>query len=103
NAVDNSGDIKYDSGKLFASSGKVFDFENPALLGTCTGGGGLVAPEAKAYRVYYLQQKQDNWRFEAFDTRTFTALGGMDVPGLSGTPTRLVKWGENSYAIRTSA
>ncbi|HLK59030.1 MAG TPA: ankyrin repeat domain-containing protein [Chthonomonadaceae bacterium] len=103
NAEENSADIKYEQGKLFASSGKIYDFENPSLLGTCSGGGGLVAPEAKANRVYYLQRAEKGWRFHAFDTRTFVSLGWMDVPGLQGDPTRLVKWGENAYAIRTSA
>lgn len=103
NAQENSSDIKYEAGKLFASSGKIYDYENPSLLGTCSGGGGLVAPEAKSNRVYYLQQHDKDWRFQAFDIRTFTSLGWMEVPGIEGSPTRLVKWGENAYAVRTTA
>ena len=103
NAEERSGDIKYDAGKLFASSGRVFDFENPSVLGTCAGGGALVAPEAKANRVFFLRLVGREWQFHAFDTRTFTSLGWMEVPGVQGNPTRLVKWGENAYAIRTTA
>jgi len=98
-----SADIKYEAGKLYASSGRIYDFENPGLLGTCTGGGGLVAPQAKANRVYFLQQADEAWRFHAFDTRTFTSLGWMEVPGVQGRPQRLVKWGDDSYAFRTTA
>jgi len=102
-AHESSSDIKYEGGKLFASSGKIFDFENPSILGTCTGGSGLVAPQAKAHRVYFLQNMDKGWRFHAFDTRTFTSLGTMDIPGLQGNPMRLVKWGDDSYAVRTSS
>ena len=103
NAGESSGDIKYERGKLYASSGKIYDFENPSLLGTCSGGGGLVAPEAKSNRVYYLQASAKGWRFNAFDSRIFTPIGSMDVPGIVGNVTRRVKWGENAYAARTSS
>ena len=34
---------------------------------------------------------------------TTLSTDAQDVPGIDGSPTRLVKWGENAYAIRTSA
>ena len=101
-AHERAGDIKYEGGKLYASSGKVYDFENPSLLGTCTDGG-LVAPDSKNNHVFYLQRYEKGWRFHAFDTRSFTSPGWMDVPGVKGDPSRLVKWGENSFAFRTNA
>jgi uncharacterized protein len=100
---ENSNDIKYEAGKLYANSGRIYDFVNPSLLGTCGSGGRLVAPSAKENRVFYLEPVKQGYRFHAYDTRTFTSQGWMPLTELKGNPTRLVKWGENSYAIRTDS
>ena len=40
---------------------------------------------------------------EAFDLRTNALLGSVAIPGVTGTPVKLIRWGSNGLAFLTSS
>ncbi|HLM58548.1 MAG TPA: Calx-beta domain-containing protein [Pyrinomonadaceae bacterium] len=98
--------IKLAGGLVFGSAGKVMNPDTGALLGTFTGASGnAFVPDAAAGRVYYLVR--DNYNsstltLKAYDTTTFLPVGSQTITGVTGEPTKLVRWGLNGLAFRTS-
>jgi uncharacterized protein (TIGR03437 family) len=103
--------LKFDSGLLYASTGRVVDPEARRLVGNYTLGSvgpmpPAMLPDATAGRVYFLtgfNTEQENTVFlHVFDLRTFLRLGLIRIPGVIGQATNLTRWGANGLAFRTS-
>ena len=100
--------IKFSNGKIFSSSGQVINPDTNTLLGTFSGDLTLsthaFVPDAAAGRAYYLTsgQRFATLTLKAFDINTFLLLGSLNITGVTGTPTSLVRWGANGLAFRTS-
>lgn len=90
-----------EEGKLFSNSGRIYDFKTGQLLGRCGRGGQFVAAQEKNHRVYYLRSTEKGLRFQVYDTRTFVPGDWLDISGVKGRVTRLVKYDADSYAFRT--
>ncbi|HEX8283965.1 MAG TPA: Calx-beta domain-containing protein [Pyrinomonadaceae bacterium] len=117
-----SGYIVHDRGRVYvgasSSFARVFDAETGALVAslrvgdTSTPNGdrcnrSSVAVDPAAERVYYLcagfgLSTADQFRIKVFDTRTFVPLGTLSLSGLAGDIGRLVRWGADGLAFRTS-
>ena len=96
-------DIKYDDGRLYASSGRVVNPETGALVGTFSGVSSLAfVPDSGVQRVYFVTGSGASTTLQAFDLNTFVPVGSLAIPGVSGTPTSLIRWGSNGLAFRTS-
>jgi hypothetical protein len=83
-----------------------------ALLGTFpdVGYNALVAPNSGDGRIYFLTSGDSGysggvttWSLRAYEQETFRLVGTLAIPGVSGTPTSLVRWGANGLAFRTSS
>ena len=95
-------DIRYDGGRLYATSGDVYDPEALTLLGTLSGGAGLVVPDSSTGRVYCLTGLgSSTLTLKSFDTNTFAQNGTLTISGVSGTPGSFIKAGANTLAFRT--
>ncbi|HEU4594346.1 MAG TPA: Calx-beta domain-containing protein, partial [Pyrinomonadaceae bacterium] len=116
------GEIAFDRGRLFTSAGlslfsRLFDPETGALLASfrltdptnpfgpsCLRGSLL--PDPSTERVFFLcngDSAFDNAaKIRVFDMRTFLPLGTITVPGTSGDPGKMVRWGANGLAFRTT-
>jgi hypothetical protein len=101
NLISNFGvDIEFDSGKVYATTGKVVDPEARSLLGTFPlSSAGLVESHSIRGKVYFLS----SGTLSEFDQATFTLLRSFAVSGISGTPSSLVNIGNSDLAFRTSA
>src|SRR5207237_853251 len=77
----------------------VIDPETRTLLGRFAAQG-LVLPDGAAGRVYFLTAYGSI--LKAFDRNTFLPLGTLNIPGIKGTPSSLIRWGSNGLAFRTS-
>jgi Calx-beta domain len=98
--------IKFSNGLIFSSAGQVINPDTNALLGTFSNANTVAfVPDTANGRAYYLTSDQfgsGNFVLKAFDINTFLLLGTLSIPGATGTPTSLLRWGPNGLAFRTS-
>ena len=102
-------DIKFDGGFIYTTSGRVIDPEARTVAGAfsfpATSGGILVKPDATIGRVLFLTRDgviPETYSIRAFDRITLQQLGSLEIPGVSGTPSSLIRWGTKGLAFRTS-
>lgn len=99
-----SADIKYDNGRVYATNGYVIDPEIPSLVGTFSTsdiGFPVVEPDSKANRIYSLRMTGSSATLYVFDMQTLVSLGALNLPGVTGLPDSLVRWGANGLAFNT--
>jgi len=99
-----NGNIVYDNGLVYMSGGAVVDPEAGIVKGTFSGGGynSLMAVDSANGRVFFLSNPNSAWVLRAFDINTFVPLGSVTIQGINGTPSSLVRWGPNGFALRTT-
>jgi hypothetical protein len=99
-----STDIDFANGLLYSSSGRVVDPEAKKLVGTFNQAGGAFAVDAALGRIFYLTGDSFSGGrvLKAYDLNTFLPLGSVTLNGITGNPTRLVRWGANGLAVRTA-
>lgn len=97
-------EIKFDGGRIYASSGQVIDPEAGTLLGRFSfeGFGGLVRPDTAAGRVYFLTQNSGANTLRVFDLTTFRPLQAFQLGCGSANASSLIRWGQEGLAFRTS-
>jgi hypothetical protein len=98
--------IKFADGRVYTGNGQVINPDNSGtLLGTFASvSSQAFVPDSTVSRAYYLTQDQASgtYTLKAFDTNTFLSVGTLNIPGIVGTPTSLVRWGTNGLAFRTT-
>jgi uncharacterized repeat protein (TIGR01451 family) len=96
-------DILFDRGRVYATSGRVVDPEAGVPLGTfpLPDFGQSVAVDSD--RAYYLTGSSyyGTIGLHEFDSALFTPVLSQPVPGATGTPRSLVRWGTDGLAFRT--
>ena len=98
--------IKFQNNLIFTSGGQVINPDLNTLMGTFTGSSSIAfVPDTTAGRVYFVTQdpqSSTNLILKAFNIDTFLLVGSLTIPGVSGSPTSLVRWGANGLAFRTT-
>lgn len=98
-------DIKFHGGLIYTTSGRVIDPVTRTIVGTFSlpvTYGNLVRPDATVGRVFFLVSEGPMWSIRAFDLNTRQLLGSANIPGISGDPSSLIRWGAKGLAFRTS-
>jgi hypothetical protein len=97
-------DIKFDGGRIYTTSGRVIDPEARTVLGTFSGAASVsVRPDSVLGRVFFLiPTGGPTVKVSAYDLNTRQLLGTEEVPGVSGSPSNLVRWGAKGLAFRTT-
>ncbi len=97
-------DIRFDGGRVYATTGRVIDPEALTIVGTFSGipSGSLVAPDSTAGLVFFLTGSAPTVQLKAFDPVTFLQVGVLDIPDVVGTYSSLIRWGADGLAFRTS-
>ncbi len=90
--------IRYANGLIFSTSGRVVNPVTPNVIGSFAGGGSAMAVDSVSGRVFYVS----NNMLTAYDSNTFLKIGSAFLPSFTGTPTSLVRWGQNGLAFRTT-
>ena len=96
--------VKYDNGRYYSGGGRVIDPESATLVGSFfvpSGEKGLVETDSKAKRIYSLSTVFSVTTLRVYDMDSFALVGALSLPGVSGTPIRLVRWGANGLAFNT--
>jgi hypothetical protein len=103
-----SGRIKFSNGLVFTSSGHVVNPDTGLLLGTFANANSLAhmdafVPDTSVGRAYYFTSGPTDGTFtlKAFDINTFLLLGSLNINGVRGIPTSVLRWGPNGLAFRT--
>jgi hypothetical protein len=108
-------DFKFENGRIYLPTGQVYNADAGTLAGSFSLPSQFsdypyaVVPDASVGRAYFLtgQDTSDNvtprtMTLRAFDQQTFLPVGTLDVGGVRGAVTSLVRWGANGLAFRTS-
>ncbi|MDX6384781.1 MAG: hypothetical protein QOK48_2354 [Blastocatellia bacterium] len=102
--ISGSADIRYDNGRMYTTTGRVFDPEAGTPLGSFPGASGLVVPDSAAGKIYYLTGiGTATLTLKAYDAVTFTQTGALNISGVAGTPGSFIKAGANLLAFRTES
>lgn len=109
--VSGGGAVRFDSGRLYTSSGQVLDPETGTLFGTFTGtninSSTTFTTDSAINRAFYLTAPDfsgtQTLTLRVYDLQTFVPVGTLDIPNVVGAPTRIVRWGSNGLAFCTSS
>jgi len=98
--------IRFDNGLVYGSTGQVINPTTGNLVGTFSGvGSGPFTTDSSVSRAYFLTGSQSSNNYtvtlRAFDTATFLPVGTLDIPGVNGVVSSLVRWGSNGLAFRS--
>lgn len=111
-----TGDLYTDSGEAVnpATGSVIGKFPTAALQGGFNQTS-VMAPDGKLNIAYFLGPTNGgtgsecltgstgNCVIEAFDMTQFALLGAIDIPNISGAPTKMIRWGNNGLAFLTNA
>lgn len=117
-AIDNSGvtvtgtarftagnSLIFDNNRLYGSTGQVLNPATGDLVGSFSIGASdaVHAIDSVNNRAFFLVGSgNSSVQLKAFDLNTFLPLGFINIPGVSGVPRSLVRWGTNGLAFRTN-
>ena len=101
-------DVKFHGGLIYTTTGRVIDPVARVVLGTFslpTTFGNFVTIDATIGRAFFLTRdgSSGTWSLRAFDLTTRQFLSGVLIPGLTGNPGSLIRWGAKGLAFRTSS
>jgi len=94
-------EIKYGAGRLFTPGGRVFDPVAGTNI-TTVPYSGLVAPDETDSKVFYLAGSGSVWTLYALDITNLQMTGSVTITNVSGSPSRLIRWGTDGLAFRTT-
>jgi hypothetical protein len=94
-------EIHYGAGRMFTPGGRVFDPVAGTNIATVAYSG-LVAPDETDQRVFYLTGGGSTWTLSALDITNLQLVGSVSITNVSGSPTRLIRWGTDGLAFRTT-
>lgn len=102
-SASNDNHIKHEAGLLYTAGGLILDPEKRSVEGKLpyVQGPSIVEPEAEKDRVYFLSGGRSIRRLLAYDRRAGVRVGALDIPGVSGAATSLIRWSEDGLAFRT--
>jgi hypothetical protein len=92
--------LHFSDGLLYGTNGTVVDPATQTIVGSYAASG-LVYPDPSAGRVYFINTFGQP-ELKIFDQTKFTLITTISLAGVTGTPSSLIKAGENRLAFRTS-
>jgi uncharacterized repeat protein (TIGR01451 family) len=93
--------IKFDSGRLFTAGGRVIDPSSQTVI-TNVPYSGLVCPDLKKGKVFYLVVSGSAGTLHVFNASNFVELGSISITNISGSASSLTRWGADGLAFRTT-
>ena len=98
------GAFKFAGGLLYYGNGAVVDPETNVLRGTFPGvnSSPAMAVDTANHRVFFASWNGSAVVLQAFDANTFSLIGSATLPGVTGAPVSLVRWGSNGLAFNTT-
>lgn len=111
--INDLGDIEFEGGLIYSTGGTVINPQTLTAVGSFPGLPGIpfsvsVRPDSSIGRVFFLIQTALNRidqtaTIRSFDLNTRQFLGSEDIPGVTGDPGSLIRWGSKGLAFRTTS
>ena len=101
-------EIRYDSGRVYSSTGHVIDPEALTLLGRFSGDvfssfNVSIAIDKIQSRAYFLSKiVYGTAVIQVYDSNTFLPVGSLEIPGVQGEVGSLIRWGAKGLAFRST-
>ena len=100
-------DIHYDvvTDYVYDDDGSIIDSSTSTVVGNFNASG-IMVPDGSLGTAFFLGQLQSNiggstYTLESFSMQTFTPIATLTIPNVSGTPSRLIRWGTSGLAFTT--
>ena len=105
----NGGDISFANGLVYSTFGRVLDPETQNLVGsfkttnTNFALGSTLVVDPALNRIFFAGNNGGGIQILAYELNTFLPVGGIVIQNVgSSPPTRMLRWGSNGLAIRSS-
>lgn len=89
------------TGIVYADNGETVDPSDGLPVGTFSSQG-IMTPDSSLNRAFFVTQFPSTM-LQSFNLTEFSAIGSLPIPGESGFPRRIVRWGTNGVAFNTDA
>ncbi len=99
--------LHYDvsTGFLYSDDGQVVNPATGAVVGSYGFSGAMVIDDTLQLAYFFGQtstQAPQDYTLAAFDLKTFARINSILIPGVLGTPIKLIRWGTNGLAVLTN-
>jgi Calx-beta domain len=96
--------VVFDNGRFYGASGQVINAITGDIIGTFTNLGSFSTPliDSANGRAFFISSQGSGLQIRAFDLNTFLPVGFANLPGVTGAPASVVRWGTNGIAFRTN-
>jgi hypothetical protein len=97
-------EIHFDPGTelIYSDEGHVVDPLTGNPVGIFSVGDGVLVPDSTLNRAFFASQS-GTFTIQAFNLTKFNLVDSITIPGVSGSPTRIIRWGNNGLAFSTGA
>ena len=95
-------EIHFDRGSklIYSDEGHVVDPLTGNPVGIFTVGNGVLVPDSTVNRAFFASQS-GTLTIQAFNLTKFNLVDSITIPGVSGFPTQIIRWGNNGLAVST--
>ncbi|MDB6032405.1 MAG: Conserved repeat domain protein, partial [Verrucomicrobiales bacterium] len=96
--------LKWGEGRIYTSLGIIMDPVARRQTGYIPGipANSLVLYDAPSRRLFYIVANGSTTTLQSYDPQTLGLLGSLNIPGVSGSLSSLVRWGADGLAFRTT-
>lgn len=94
--------IHFDAGTqlIYADDGHTINPSTGSPAGVFTTSSNAMVPDSSLNRAFFISQSGAT-TIQAFDLKRFNLIGSITIPNVSGSPLRIVRWGNNGLAFNT--
>jgi len=88
---------------VYSDSGHVVDPATGSAVGSFNTSG-LMVPDSTLNMAFFIVPpfNSSSLTIDSFNLTTFSLVSSITIPNVTGTPQRLVRWGQNGLAFNTS-
>jgi hypothetical protein len=96
--------IHFDRGTklIYSDDGHAVNPSTGNPVGHFSAGFGVMVPDSTVNAAFFLSETS-NGTIQSFDLKRFSLNGSITIPNVSGSPVRIIRWGNNGLAFTTSA
>ncbi len=100
----NGPEIHFDAGtkSIYADDGHIADTTTGLPLGNFNDTGSMVTDHALNKAFFLRQPTVGSVTIDSYVLNRLTATGSINIAGVTGTPKRLIRWGQNGLAFNTT-
>ncbi len=100
----NGPEIHFDAGTkaVYSDDGHIADTTTGLPLGNFNDTGSMVTDRTLNKAFFLRQPTPGSVTIDSYVLNRLTAVGSINIPGINGTPKRLIRWGQNGLAFNTS-